>query len=123
MDVGDRAAVDGAAADLLGQWGRVDILVNNAGLNIKERRLGALSLAAAVALCCALLVNIPFAEFPYERGFREMSIRIEQLQLERKSGERDPSTGREVDAPSGSAANRKAASRQIDRADRADVGE
>jgi len=97
--------------------------VNDVVALVKARRRGALALAAAVALGSALLVNIPFSEFPYERGFREMSIRIEQLQFERKSSEQDSSTGREVDAPSGPAANRKAASRETDRADRTDVGE
>ena len=47
---------------------------------VVERRRRALALAAAVALCCALLVHIPFAEFPYERGFQKMSVRIERIQ-------------------------------------------
>ena len=34
LDVGDRAAVDRAAAELLAELGRVDILVNNAGTNV-----------------------------------------------------------------------------------------
>ena len=34
LDVGDRTAVDRAAAELLGELGRVDILVNNAGTNV-----------------------------------------------------------------------------------------
>jgi len=36
-------------------------------------------------LCFALLVHIPFAEFPYERGFPTMSRRIERIQLERRN--------------------------------------
>jgi len=51
---------------------------------VKQRRRGALAFAAAVALCCALLVNLQFAEFPYERDFPEMSSRIEQIQSERR---------------------------------------
>lgn len=43
LDVGDRAAVDALAADLLGRWGRVDVLVNNAGINVQKRRLAELS--------------------------------------------------------------------------------
>ncbi len=50
---------------------------------VVERRRGALALAAAVALGCALLVHISFAEFPYERGFPTMSRRIERIQSER----------------------------------------
>jgi hypothetical protein len=61
---------------------------------VKQRRRGALALAAAVALCCALLVNIPFAEFPYERDFQEMSGRIEQIQFERLNGRLGLPTGR-----------------------------
>ena len=34
LDVGDRTAVDRAAAELLGELGRVDVLVNNAGTNV-----------------------------------------------------------------------------------------
>jgi 4-amino-4-deoxy-L-arabinose transferase-like glycosyltransferase len=52
---------------------------------VVERRRGALALAASAALCCALLVHIPFAEFPYERGFQEMSRRIERIQSERRN--------------------------------------
>jgi hypothetical protein len=54
---------------------------------IVERRRGALALAAAVALCCALLVHIRFAEFPYERGFQMMSSRIERIQSQRRNSE------------------------------------
>ena len=43
LDISDRSAVDTVAGRLLGQWGRVDILVNNAGLNVRERRLNALT--------------------------------------------------------------------------------
>jgi 4-amino-4-deoxy-L-arabinose transferase-like glycosyltransferase len=63
---------------------------------VKERRWRALALAAAVALGCTLAVKISFAEFPYERGFREMSIRIERIQSERRNSNRDLPTGREV---------------------------
>jgi 4-amino-4-deoxy-L-arabinose transferase-like glycosyltransferase len=63
---------------------------------VVERRRGALALAAAVALCCTLLVKFPFAEFPYERGFREMSRRIERIQPERRNSKLDLSTGREA---------------------------
>jgi hypothetical protein len=52
---------------------------------IVERRRGALALAAAVALGCALLVHISFAEFPYERGFPTMSRRIERIQSQRRN--------------------------------------
>ncbi|MCH8083441.1 MAG: glycosyltransferase family 39 protein [Myxococcales bacterium] len=57
---------------------------------VVERRRGALALAAAVALCCTLVVNIPFAEFPYERGFGEMSTRIERIQSERHGSNLSP---------------------------------
>jgi hypothetical protein len=63
---------------------------------VKERRRGALALAAAITLCCTLLVNVPFAEFPYERGFREMSTRIERIQSERRDGKLGLPTGREA---------------------------
>jgi 4-amino-4-deoxy-L-arabinose transferase-like glycosyltransferase len=63
---------------------------------IVERRRGALALAAAVALCCALLVNIPFAEFPYERDFGEISSRIEQIQSKRRNSELGLPTVREA---------------------------
>ncbi len=63
----------------------------------KERKRGSLVLAAAVALCCTLLVNIPFAEFPYERGFEEMSSRIERIQSERHGSNLGLPIGR--DAP------------------------
>jgi hypothetical protein len=52
-----------------------------------ERRRRTLALAAAVALCCALLVHIPFAEFPYERGFQNLSDRIERIPREPRNGE------------------------------------
>jgi len=52
---------------------------------VVERRRRALALAAAVALCCALLVHIPFAEFPYDRGFQTMSERIERIQRESRN--------------------------------------
>ena len=61
-----------------------------------ERRRGAFALAVAVVLCCALLVNIPFAEFPYERGFRDLSRRIERIQLERHDSKLGLPTGREA---------------------------
>jgi 4-amino-4-deoxy-L-arabinose transferase-like glycosyltransferase len=63
---------------------------------VVERKRRALALAAAVALCCALLVHIPFAEFPYERGFREMSNRIERIQPERRNNKSGLPTGREA---------------------------
>ena len=37
LDVADRAAVQGMAAKVLGEFGRVDVLVNNAGMNVRER--------------------------------------------------------------------------------------
>jgi len=61
-----------------------------------ERQRRALALAAAVALCCALLVKFPFAEFPYERGFPEMSSRIERIQSERRNSTQGLLTGREL---------------------------
>jgi 4-amino-4-deoxy-L-arabinose transferase-like glycosyltransferase len=63
---------------------------------VKERGRGSLALAAAVALCCALLVNIPFAQFPYKRGFWDMSSRIERLQSERRNSKLGLPTGREA---------------------------
>jgi NADH:ubiquinone oxidoreductase subunit 6 (subunit J) len=69
---------------------------------VVERRRRTLALAVAVALCCALLVHIPFAEFPYERGFQEMSRRIERIQREPRGSEPDPPAGREArSAPHG----------------------
>jgi 4-amino-4-deoxy-L-arabinose transferase-like glycosyltransferase len=62
----------------------------------KARRKGTLALAVAIAICCALLVKIPFAEFPPERGFREMSTRIERIQGARRESTRDVSTHGEV---------------------------
>ena len=63
---------------------------------VVERRRGALALAAAVLLCCALLVNLPFPEFRYERGFGEMSSRIEQIQFKRRNSTLDLPTGSEA---------------------------
>ncbi len=63
---------------------------------VVERRRGALAFAATVLLCCALLVNIPFAEFPYERGFPEMTSRIERTQYKRRNSPLPPVTGREA---------------------------
>jgi len=63
---------------------------------IVERRRGALALAAAVALCCALFVHVSFAEFPYERGFPAMSRRIEQFQYQRRNTKLGLPTGREA---------------------------
>jgi hypothetical protein len=63
---------------------------------VVERRRGALAFAAAVVLGCALLVKIPFAEFPYERGFRLLSARIERIQSERSNSKLDLPSGREV---------------------------
>jgi hypothetical protein len=60
----------------------------------KERRRRALALASAFVLGCTLAVNIPFAEFPYERDFREMSTRIERIQSERRDGALDFPNGR-----------------------------
>jgi 4-amino-4-deoxy-L-arabinose transferase-like glycosyltransferase len=63
---------------------------------VVERKRRELALAVAVGLCCALLVHIPFAEFPYERGFRELSRRIERIQPERHDSKRGLPTDREV---------------------------
>ncbi len=54
-----------------------------------ERRYRALALAGAVTLCCALFVNIPFAEFPEKRGFVDMTIRMERLRYERRGSAPD----------------------------------
>jgi len=69
---------------------------------VMEHRRRAFVLAVAVTLCCALLAHIPFAEFPYERGFRKMSVRIEQIQSERRGSELGFPKGREVRQPPGS---------------------
>jgi hypothetical protein len=61
----------------------------------KARRRNTLALAVAAALGCALLVNIRFAEFPYERGFREISRDIERIQSQRREGARGLPTSRE----------------------------
>jgi len=66
---------------------------------VKRRRWRACALAAALTLCCALLVEIPFAEFPYDRGFRELSIRVERIQSERRASESQVSTGHEGPRP------------------------
>jgi len=63
---------------------------------VVERKRRELALAVVVGLCCALLVHIPFAEFPYERGFRELSRRIERIQPERHDSKRGLPTDREV---------------------------
>ncbi len=52
---------------------------------LKEGRWRSLALAAGVTLGCALLVNIRFAQFPYERGFPKMSNRIDQIQSARRN--------------------------------------
>lgn len=42
-DLSVSAEVEGIAANILGQFGRIDILVNNAGLNIPDRNWGVLT--------------------------------------------------------------------------------
>lgn len=66
---------------------------------VAERARRALALAAVVALCCALFVHIPFAVFPSERGFWEMTRRIERIRPEWRTGEFGPPALREAPPP------------------------
>jgi NADP-dependent 3-hydroxy acid dehydrogenase YdfG len=90
LDVSRRAEVESAAARLLEAYGRVDVLVNNAGLNVRGRKLSALTgedWDAVIQTNLGGAFNLIHAALPAMRRQRDgLIVNVSSMAAKRVSG-------------------------------------